>query len=319
MANRAEVRMATAEDAPAMVEVIHAAFGARPPLDPPSTADNETAESVVAAMVACGAVLAEVDGRVAGVVLLAESAPQVIGMRRVSVHPDFQRHGIGTALVAAAEEFAAGTGHRSIELGARPELPELISYWQRRGYRIVDDGADPLITLGRALPAAVWADSAEAMRALGAALAAMLQPGDLIVASGQLGAGKTTFTQGIGAGLGAQGQIISPTFVLSRVHPTPAGRPDLVHVDAYRLSGLDELEDLDLDASLAEAVTVVEWGRGVAEGMLDHRLEVDILRSDDSDESRLVLLQGFGSRWDGVDLWSLVDAIGGVSEVEGAV
>ncbi|MDN5727271.1 MAG: tRNA (adenosine(37)-N6)-threonylcarbamoyltransferase complex ATPase subunit type 1 TsaE, partial [Propionibacteriales bacterium] len=118
----------------------------------------------------------------------------------------------------------------------------------------------------------------------------------------------TTLTQGIGAGLSAEGQITSPTFVLSRVHPTPAGRPDLVHVDAYRLSGLDELEDLDLDASLAESVTVVEWGRGVADAMEDHRLEIDILRSDDEDESRLVLIRGIGARWSSTDLAVLASA-----------
>ena len=84
--------------------------------------------------------------------------------------------------------------------------------------------------------------------------------------TGELGAGKTTFTQGLGEGLGVRGAVTSPTFVIARVHPSEVGGPALVHVDAYRLGGIDELDDLDLDASLDEAVTVVEWGTGIAEG-----------------------------------------------------
>ena len=95
----------------------------------------------------------------------------------------------------------------------------------------------------------------------------LLRPGDLVIASGDLGAGKTTLTQGIGRGLGSAGPIISPTFVLSRVHPSATGRPTLVHVDAYRLSSPAELDDLDLEATVAESVTVVEWGQGIAEGL----------------------------------------------------
>ncbi|WP_441294332.1 tRNA (adenosine(37)-N6)-threonylcarbamoyltransferase complex ATPase subunit type 1 TsaE, partial [Curtobacterium sp. B18] len=74
-----------------------------------------------------------------------------------------------------------------------------------------------------------------------------------------LGAGKTTMTRGLGAALGARGQVSSPTFVLARTHPTTAG-PDLVHVDAYRLSDPVELDDLDLDWDAS--IVVVEWGRG---------------------------------------------------------
>ena len=117
------------------------------------------------------------------------------------------------------------------------------------------------------------------MRRLGARLARLLEPGDVIIASGELGAGKTTLTQGIGRGLGTTGQVISPTFVLSRIHPSATGRPGLVHVDAYRLSGPDELDDLDLDATVPDSVTVVEWGRGVAEGLAADRLEIDIWTS----------------------------------------
>ena len=145
--------------------------------------------------------------------------------------------------------------------------------------------------------------TAASMHALGRRLATLLQPGDLVLACGELGAGKTALTQGIGAGLDVQGAVISPTFVLSRVHRSRRGGPALVHVDAYRLSDLAEVEDLDLDASFADSVTVVEWGEGKAEQLSDARLDVVIVRSSDpEDETRTVTLTGVGSRWAGIDL-----------------
>ena len=119
---------------------------------------------------------------------------------------------------------------------------------------------------------------ARATRAYGEALAALLRAGDLVVLSGDLGAGKTTLTQGIGAGLGIRGQVASPTFIIARVHPSTTGGPALVHVDAYRLGSFDELEALDLDTSLDESVTVVEWGEGLVEGLAEDRLEITIVR-----------------------------------------
>src|SRR5947208_1489858 len=116
------------------------------------------------------------------------------------------------------------------------------------------------------------------MRDLGRRLAALLRAGDLLILAGPLGAGKTTLVQGIGAGLAVRGPVTSPTFVISRVHPSLAEGPALVHVDAYRLGGLAELDDLDLDTSLSDAVTVVEWGSGVAEALAEDRLEIEILR-----------------------------------------
>lgn len=121
--------------------------------------------------------------------------------------------------------------------------------------------------------------TAEEMRELGRELAGSLRAGDLVLLTGDLGAGKTTLTQGIGAGLGVRGPIASPTFIIARVHRSTAGGPPLVHVDAYRLGGWDELEDLDLEASLDDAVTVVEWGTGLAEGLADRRLEIEIVRT----------------------------------------
>src|SRR3954468_10776363 len=109
------------------------------------------------------------------------------------------------------------------------------------------------------------------MREFGLRLAAGLRAGDLVVLSGPLGAGKTTLTQGIGEGLKVRGPITSPTFVIARVHPSLAGRPPLVHADACRLGGLDEVDDLDLD--IQDAVTVVEWGEGMVEELSEDRLE----------------------------------------------
>ena len=137
----------------------------------------------------------------------------------------------------------------------------------------------------------------EATRAAGVALAAYLRAGDVLVLTGDLGAGKTTLTQGIGAGLGVRGPVTSPTFVIARVHPNerPAGGSALVHVDAYRLGSALEFDDLDLDTDLAAAVVVVEWGEGLAEGLSGVRLHVHLHAHDDG--SRSVRLVGVGARW----------------------
>ncbi len=181
----------------------------------------------------------------------------------------------------------------------------------------------------------VWERSLEVRtaaetHALAAALGAVLEAGDLLVLTGELGAGKTTFTQGLGEGLGVRPGIISPTFVLVRIHPNlPAGPrpggPDLVHVDAYRLESAAEIDDIDLENTMDSAVTVVEWGRGRVEHLSDSRLEVELHRprggtgalpaapagpaggppdpavldfdTDDDDEPRTVVVRGFGPRW----------------------
>ncbi|MGH8824217.1 MAG: tRNA (adenosine(37)-N6)-threonylcarbamoyltransferase complex ATPase subunit type 1 TsaE [Jiangellaceae bacterium] len=151
------------------------------------------------------------------------------------------------------------------------------------------------------------ADAAD-MRVLGAALARDLRAGDLVLLGGELGAGKTTLTQGIGAGLDVRGPVTSPTFVIARVHESLSGGPPLVHVDAYRLGGWAELEDLDLEATLDEAVTVVEWGEGLAEGLAPDRLDVHIHRtvgetsSSSHGDVREVTITGVGARWAGVDI-----------------
>jgi tRNA threonylcarbamoyladenosine biosynthesis protein TsaE len=135
------------------------------------------------------------------------------------------------------------------------------------------------------------------MHALGRRLAAALRAGDLVILGGPLGAGKTTLVQGIGAGLGVRGPVTSPTFVIARVHPVLDGPgPVLVHADAYRLGSISEVDDLDLDMDVASAVTVVEWGSGLAENLAEDRLEISIEPDTDSDV-RTVRLNGHGARW----------------------
>lgn len=186
--------------------------------------------------------------------------------------------------------------------------------------------------------------TADQTHALAAALGAELQAGDLLVLTGELGAGKTTFTQGLGDGLGVRAGIISPTFVLVRIHPNlpdgpRPGGPDLVHVDAYRLGSASEIDDIDLENTLDSSVTVVEWGRGRVEHLSESRLEVDLHRAiglepigldgaqdsaerernpahteildfdtEDLDEPRTIVLRGFGPRW------STKPALGGAIE-----
>lgn len=151
----------------------------------------------------------------------------------------------------------------------------------------------------------------EAMEAFGRELGARLRAGDLVVLTGALGAGKTTLTRGIGAGLGVRGPVQSPTFVLARTHPNLAGGAPLVHVDAYRLGDAALVDDLDLD--FANSVVVVEWGTGLVDDVSDSRLDIVIERPMgastvahalgdddlDADEPRTITVRGFGPRWAG--------------------
>lgn len=122
--------------------------------------------------------------------------------------------------------------------------------------------------------------------ALGAQLAAVLSAGDLVILDGPLGAGKTALTRGIAAGLGVQGRVSSPTFIIAREHRPGLGGVGLIHVDAYRLDGLDDLDALDLDTDLANSVVVVEWGEGVAERLVEEYLLVRLRRAEDSEVRR---------------------------------
>lgn len=163
---------------------------------------------------------------------------------------------------------------------------------------------------------------ADATRALGTRLAALLRAGDLVMLSGPLGAGKTTLAQGIGSAMDVRGRVSSPTFIIARIHPALGQGPDLVHVDAYRLSSLEEVDALDLDTSLAESVTLVEWGEDKVEALSESRLEIRVERPHGAvaggltggaeaaladletvdDGRRSVTVTAVGPRWDGVDL-----------------
>jgi tRNA threonylcarbamoyladenosine biosynthesis protein TsaE len=136
--------------------------------------------------------------------------------------------------------------------------------------------------------------TAEDTRALGAELAGLVRAGDLVVLVGPHGAGKTALTQGLGAGLGVREPVTSPTFVIARVHT--GGRVPLVHVDAYRLGSVADVDDLDLDASAEESVTVVEWGQGLVEQLTDEHLEVRLDRR--ADDVRTAVLVPHGTSWE---------------------
>lgn len=149
-------------------------------------------------------------------------------------------------------------------------------------------------------------ETPEAMAVLGAIIARELRAGDLVLLNGELGAGKTTLTRGIGEELGVRGAVTSPTFVLARTHPrdSPGSNGDsapLVHVDAYRLGSAMELDDLDID--FGSSIVVVEWGAGLLDGITDNWLQVDIARphggeADAEAEPREVTLTGHGRRWE---------------------
>ena len=137
------------------------------------------------------------------------------------------------------------------------------------------------------------------MHKLGAQIGKQLKPGDLVLLSGPLGAGKTALTQGIGQALGIQ-NVTSPTFVISRIHQ---GKIPLVHVDAYRLQGDSTaiFDDLDLESYLPTSVTVVEWGEGLANRLANQYLEIQI-EFGANDDQRLVSIISHGPRFAGFKL-----------------
>jgi len=232
-----------------------------------------------------------------------------LALRRVSAVPHFQTRGVASAIVGVAEEVAAARGYDDVTLRARTELPATLVFWRRRGYReLWHEG--PTVVLGKALPVELATGSGAATHALGRCLAGMCAPGDVVILTGELGAGKTTLAQGIGTGLVVRGDVTSPTFVISRVHPSLVGGPALIHVDAYRLGDEAELDDLDLDAYVDSGVTVIEWGEGIAEALSDSRLRVQVLRSrgadvaDIADDPRTVTVTPVGARWVGAGVRS---------------
>lgn len=291
-------------DAAVVHGVIAAAFGSRPTMDPPAEALAETVATVAEALAANGGLLVRSDGEPVGCLLFGSASEPTLLLRRFGVVPGAQGLGVAGAMVAEAARIARERGHRGLRVFARVELPASLAFWDHHGFaRVALSGVS--VEMVRLFPVHRTIATAEDAHALGVRLAKLLAPGDLVILSGGLGAGKTTFTRGVGEGLGVRGEVTSPTFVIARVHPNNGVGAPLVHVDAYRLGGIDELDDLDLDTSLDEAVTVVEWGEGLAEGLADDRLEIRIVRAigaeaqDDegADDPREVTLQPIGARW----------------------
>jgi tRNA threonylcarbamoyladenosine biosynthesis protein TsaE len=304
-----ELRAATIDDAATVHALTRAAFAGQETLEPPSGATRETVQDVARWIADNGAlVLLDADEIVAA----ARFSHQDGGfwLRRVAVRPDRQGRGLAALLIDAGEREAARLGHHEMRVGVRRPLVDNIAYWKRRGF--ADEAEHGFwVELRRAVPVEAILATADDTRRFGSRLATLLRAGDLVLLSGGLGAGKTTLTQGIGDGLGVRGPVTSPTFVIARVHPALGDGPPLVHVDAYRLGGLAEVDDLDLDASLDESVTVVEWGEGKVEDLSDDRLEVGIQRpdglggGDQADESRTVSVRPVGRRWIGADFAAL--------------
>ena len=143
--------------------------------------------------------------------------------------------------------------------------------------------------------------TAEDMHEFGSKLAGILKAGDLVILTGPLGAGKTTFTRGVGEGLQAIGNVSSPTFVIARTHKRENSEVPLVHVDAYRLSSVHEFDDLDID--IDHSIVLVEWGRGFAEELAESWLDIEIGR-DHTGESdiRDVTITAHGSRFENTRL-----------------
>ena len=152
-------------------------------------------------------------------------------------------------------------------------------------------------------------------QALAHRVANLLRAGDVMILTGELGAGKTTFTQALAKTLGITEPITSPTFVVARHHNHPDDGLNLVHVDAYRITGADELASLDLESWLQDSVVVIEWGRRTAEDLSDSILDIELIRpgatageiitdfsNDEVDEPRTAIITGHGPRWEGISI-----------------
>ena len=248
-----------------------------------------------------GLVLRDTSGRLLAAARFSERDGH-FWLRRVAVDPRERGQGLAGRLLLGAEEVARQRGHDRLRTGVRQTLVDVQACWLRRGFHVAAT-RDPWVELERRLPVAVTLPTAEDTQELGGRVAGLLRAGDLVLLSGDLGAGKTTLARGLGSGLGVRGPVTSPTFVIARVHPSMSDGPALVHVDAYRLDDLAEVDDLDLDASLDESVTVVEWGEGKVEGLAQDRLQITLRRGTDvADETRTASLRPVGPRWADVDL-----------------
>ena len=140
----------------------------------------------------------------------------------------------------------------------------------------------------------VRTETADETRAVGASLAHLLKAGDMVILVGDLGAGKTTLVQGLGAALGVRGRVTSPTYIVSRVHRSQEAGPDLIHVDAYRVEDDLDMETVDLEASLEDSVTVVEWGQGKADRLSADRFELTLQFDGEDEDVRKISLVALG-------------------------
>lgn len=284
------VRPAAPGDAEVIWRLTRAAFAGQARLDPPSGASQETLAQVAADLESAGGLLAvdPASGQPVGAARwrVEQPAPWV---RRVAVHPSYARQGVGRELMTAAARHAVANGWPALRVGVRTGLPGNLRFYAQLGYVVVANRGH-WRELALFLPRPVA--TPQAMRSLGRAVAEVARPDDLILLDGPLGAGKTVFVQGVAAGLGCPGPVTSPTFILARRYD--GGRLALLHVDAYRLGSVAELEDLDL--ATEEALTVVEWGRDRAEALAAAHLTVELTRSGPG-EGRTVRFRPSGGGW----------------------
>ena len=136
--------------------------------------------------------------------------------------------------------------------------------------------------------------SVEQMQQLGEKIGKILKPGDVVVLTGELAAGKTVLTQGIASAFGIE-NVTSPTFVISRIHK---GLPNFIHIDAYRLldSGVNSFTDLDFESYLLNSIFVIEWGADFVSTLTDQYLDIKISQGD-NENSRNIEINGVGQRW----------------------
>jgi len=275
------VRLATVADAAAVHAVTQAAYADYAGrLDPPSGALRET-EDQVAADLAVGGLVADAGGAVVGALRFRRGSGGTLWVRRVSVAPAHRRRGLARLLLRAAEVDARRRGATRLRLGVRHVLPANRRLYEREGW-VPLRRHDFWDEMARPLPLPVA--SPAAMRELGARLAReVVRAGDLVLLDGPLGAGKTVFAQGVARGLDIDGPVRSPTYTLVDSHG--GGRVPLMHLDAWRLGGPGELDDLDLEPATETAVTLVEWGVGRAERLAAARLVVRVVPRDGADGS----------------------------------
>ena len=201
------VRRVGPESAATVLTVVRRAFEVRPPLDPPAAALSETVDTMAELLGKHGGLVATLDEEPVGALVL-DPVGSTMYLRRFGVVPESRGHGIAALLIDHAVD--ASEGFDDLMVVAREELPQTVHFWERQGFREVWRES-PNVELRRPLRTFLFnVPDAEAMRQLGSSLAAQLRPGDLLVLSGELGAGKTTFTQGIGTGLGVRGDVTSP-------------------------------------------------------------------------------------------------------------